>query len=336
MVNYIYTNSTILLNKINKITSKLQPEKNKKKCSKCQYESDIDYIYKSNIVGEKDINISYLDIHMLTEHNMIELDLYEQIGKTKLDLTYEYILLSTNNINIIDGLYEDGSKEKYIENEKNIYTSKINRYSEHYGIINYKDNKVYNINVFTDMRVDKGDPIIYQPKANDNLLLCNYIYHTHPKTPYLGSRVKDSIIYEFPSIADIIHFIDHHNHGKLLGSLVLAPEGLYIIHKLQLNRDSIKYDIDIFIKEVSIELKECYYKSKQVYNKMLDFSKLMRNNNVKIPENFFYKNISTNFQYIDKINQFLSRYGLFIDFYPRIKLSGTDEWILPDIYLPII
>ena len=143
MVNYIYTNSTILLNKINKIISKSQPEKKIKKCSKCNYESDTNFIYKN--INSKDIEISYLDIHMLTEHNMIDLELYEQIGKTKLDLTYEYIILSTNNINIIDGLYEDGSKEKYIENEKNIYSSKINRYSEHYGILNYKDNKVYNI-----------------------------------------------------------------------------------------------------------------------------------------------------------------------------------------------
>ncbi len=45
MVNYIYTNSSIILNKLNKMILKSQAEKNIRKCSKCKYESDTDFIY---------------------------------------------------------------------------------------------------------------------------------------------------------------------------------------------------------------------------------------------------------------------------------------------------
>lgn len=63
------------------------------------------------------------------------------------------------------------------------------------------------------------------------MLKQKYIFHTHPTTPYIGSRFKNGIIYEFPSIMDINHFIEHHNRGELQISMVITPEGLYIIRK---------------------------------------------------------------------------------------------------------
>ena len=55
------------------------------------------------------------------------------------------------------------------------------------------------------------------------------MFHTHPPTPFPGSRVVDGILYEFPSISDIYHFADHFNAGETQGSLIIAPEGMYII-----------------------------------------------------------------------------------------------------------
>ena len=56
-----------------------------------------------------------------------------------------------------------------------------------------------------------------------------YIFHTHPSTPIAGARVKEGILYEFPSIPDLEQFIDHYNNGVTQGSIIFAPEGLYII-----------------------------------------------------------------------------------------------------------
>ena len=114
--------------------------------------------------------------------------------------------------------------------------------------------------------IDKEDPLIYQPKNCLETLKSDYIFHTHPKTPYIGSRIKNGIIYEFPSISDIIHFVDHHNNGKLLGSLVITPEGLYIIHKYYFNREKIKVDIDILIDKLYDIYHECYQESMQYYH----------------------------------------------------------------------
>jgi hypothetical protein len=47
---------------------------------------------------------------------------------------------------------------------------------------------------------------------------------------------------------------------------------------------------------------------------------MKRNNEIKIPDEYFYKNISLNFNYVNRINLLLSRYDLYIDFYPRIKI----------------
>ncbi len=332
MSNYIFTNSLILLNKIDKIINLSDKNENKKICDKCQRETELEYKYKENNIN---IKFSDLDRHILLEHNLIEYDLYEKISKCKLNDTYEYILLSTNNINIMDSLYEDGSKEKYLEPNKNIYSVDKYYYSEHYGSIEYDKNKVNNFKIYTDMRVDKEDPTIYLPKIDKNLSNYEYIFHTHPKTPYLGSRVKYNLLYEFPSISDILHYMDNHNLGKLIGSLVMAPEGLYIIHKYTLNKQPLKIDTFIFVDELDDEMRECFLDSKKEYSK-LNYKKLMRNNEIKIPESYFYKNISLNFDYVNRINLVLSKYDLYIDFFPRIKLPNSKNWILPDIYLPII
>ncbi len=332
MKDYIYTNSSLVLNKIDKLINLSETKSIEEKCHICNFYSKTEYKYSSD---GKNIVFTDLDKHLLLEHNLIELSLYEKISKTKLDFTYEYIQLTTNNINVIDGLYEDGSKQKYLEPNKNIYTSEDCLYSEHYGAIEYVQNKVDNFKVYTEMRIDKEDPSIYLPKVRNDLCSFNYIFHTHPKTPYLGSRVKYNLLYEFPSIADIVHFVDNHNQGKLLGSLVLAPEGVYLIHKYIFNREPIKIDYFIFIDELDYELRECYLDSKKEYSK-LNYKKLMRNNEIKIPDSYFYNDISKNFNYVNRINLLLSRYDLFIDFYPRIKLNKSKNWILPDIYLPII
>ncbi len=329
MVNYIYTNSNILKNKIDKIILKSKKIIQSNKCKFCDKNFDSVYSYKK-------IKISDSDIHLFEDHNMIDFSLYTGICKEKLELEYTLSLLDSNSIQIMDGLYENGGIKKYLDQQKNLYTSKKNKFSEHYGFIVFKDDLVEKITTMIENRVDKKtDPDIYQPLTQEDHFEVNYIYHTHPKTPWIGSRLKHHILYEFPSISDILHFIDCHNLGKLLASLIITPEGMYIIQKYNFNRENIKLDFDIFIdklEDVYIECRDDAYEK----HKSIDYSSLKLNNEIKLPEEYFYSSISKDFTFINKINNLLKTYDLFIDYYPRIKLSNTNYWLIPDIYLPNI
>ena len=341
MENNIKTNSNFLLSKIQYIINNPETiKKSKFKMSVCKYcNKDFEISYTYNRWGERKNNkiiIKEVDIHKLEDHNIIDINLYTKLFKFNLP-NIDYCLINTNTLNIIDGLYEDGSYKKYIENNKNLFSSKVNRFSEHSGFIYFKDNKIDKIIVFNDSRVDKNDPTIYMPKNNIEALEADYIYHTHPKTPYIGSRAEDGIIYEFPSISDILHYIEHHNSGKLLGSLVFSPEGIYIIHKYNLNRDKIKIDYDLMITDLQKIYNLCYNESINQYKHIEDYKK---DDNIKIPDNIFHEKISLNFEYINNINKVLIKYDLYIDYYPRIKLSNPDNkdkyWVFPDIYVPLI
>ena len=53
-----------------------------------------------------------------------------------------------------------------------------------------------------------------------------FIFHTHPKT---YNSINDKIVYEFPSFSDLLNFKDNFNDGYTQGSLIVCPEGVYII-----------------------------------------------------------------------------------------------------------
>lgn len=335
--NYIYTNSNIIvkilrfiMNKSNKKTKKLQ-------CDKCNKKFNFIYTFKNKNLKLK---ISDLDYHHLYTHNIINTELYKKLSTNKfLDNDIEWCLLATNQINILDGLYEVGSNKIYIEKNKNISESKISRFSEHSGFIYFEKNKVSNINVISGSRVEPSDPMIFMPKNCLEALKVNYIFHTHPKTPYIGSRIKNNIIYEFPSISDIIHFIDHHNNGILLGSIVIAPEGLYIIRKNNFNRKNISVDYDILIGDLEDIFIECYNDSYNKYSS-INYQNYKVNKEIKLPEKIFYNQIAINYDYINKINKVLIKYDIFIDYYARTYFNKTkfasNKWIFNDIYLPYV
>lgn len=338
--NYIYTNSTININLMHFIIGKSKKIKKINYCPICDQEFDSVYNFKKKNLN---IKITQSDLHLLIKHHMLETKLYQKICSksefVNFDSDIDWCLLSTNGLNIINGLYEIGSNQIYTENNKNISQSKISRFSEHSGFIYFEKNKISNVTILTSSRIEKSDPLIYMPKNCLEALNVNYIFHTHPKTPYIGSRIKNGIIYEFPSISDIIHFIEHHNNGKLLGSIIIAPEGIYIIRKNTFNRANINVDYDILIDDLEEILMECYSDSYSKYS-ILNYSKLKVHDEIKIPDNYFYKEIAINYDYIEKINNVLIKYDLFIDYYARILFNHPDiftkKWIFDDIYVPMI
>ncbi len=341
--NYIYTNSNLIYNTIINIINISKKSQKNNTCPLCEKKFNNIYLYKHKNTS---IKIFEYQIHLLKYHNIIESTFYKKICTSDIvsnnivsNNIINWSLMNTNSLNIIDGLYEIGSNQIYIEKNKNISESKISRFSEHSGFIYFEKNKIKNINIITGSRVEQSDPLIFMPTNCLEALKVDYIFHTHPKTPYIGSRIKFGIIYEFPSISDIIHFIEHHNNGKLLGSIVIAPEGIYIIRKNNFDRNFIQVDYDIMVSDLEDIFIECYSDSYSRYSE-INYNDLKINGEIKLPDNFFYEQISINYEYIDKINIVLEKYDLFIDYYARILFnkpnSDTQKWIFDDIYVPII
>jgi hypothetical protein len=325
-MDYIYVYNQLLNDKMNRLVELGKNTKYESSCSKCKKQFENKYKFQNLTITES-------NVHELSAHNIINYNLYEQIMNLEIpEYNINYNLFNTNELNVIDGLYEEGSNKIYIEKKKNIFTSKENKFSEHYGLLYFSNNKLEKITVLLNNRVEKDDPSIYMPQNADEAFEVDYIFHTHPKTPYLGSRIAVSILYEFPSIGDILHFIEHHNKGVLLGSVVIAPEGIYNIRKYTFNRDKIKLDYDIFLSELEDILIECFQDSTSDYSSFLKTEKVK--GHFKIPEKIFYKDVATNLEFIKRINYVLEKYDLTIDFYPRILLN--DKWIFPTIYIPSI
>jgi hypothetical protein len=135
------------------------------------------------------------------------------------------IKISKNQLRILDALMIDGGYDKKYFDKKN----KL-RFSEHAGLLDFSNNGLDKIVVSGKTeRVDRDDHSILLPANMIEAYDYEYIFHTHPPTPRPGGRANVGVLYEFPSISDIFHFMDHYNNGVVQGSIIIAPEGIYII-----------------------------------------------------------------------------------------------------------
>ena len=241
-------------------------------------------------------------------------------GRIKLKRNLKYLRLDKNQTMILDALMRHGgyNKKYYDKIDRNII-----RYSEHAGFFDVRNNVIHNIIVSGNtMRVDKGDDEIFLPMDSaDDAFEYDYIFHTHPPTPKPGGRVTGGILYEFPSLGDLLHFLDHFNDGKTIGSLIMTPEGLYQIRKNEYNRSKIQIDEDKFYGEVRKAMNDAQRDAIKKYG-----------------ENFttyqFYSQIAQDKSFIGMINKKLNQYQLHVDFYPRAK-DFKGNWIVVTIYMPI-
>ncbi len=240
------------------------------------------------------------------------------IGKIKEYNNINYIKINQNQLLIMDALMAHGG---YTKKYMDLTNQNILRYSEHTGLLDFKNNILEKIVVAGNTtRIDKGDDEIFLPRDLSDLKEYEYIFHTHPPTPKPGGRSISGVLYEFPSMGDILHFIDNFNDGKICGSLVITSEGVYNIRKIELNRDKIKINEDKLFKNFN----NSFYKIQDKYIK-------------KYSTNFskqdFYGIISQNKDPINELNETIKDFGIYIEFYPRIKVKNN--WILDKIYLPI-
>jgi hypothetical protein len=242
-----------------------------------------------------------------------------EIERSKTD-SVRYLKVNRNQLMILDALMVHGGYNKKYDNlddKKNII-----RYSEHAGFLDVKNDMIYNIIVSGNtIRVDRGDEEIFLPMNTPDAFKYEYIFHTHPPTPKPGGRAVDGILYEFPSMGDIFHFIDHFNGGKTIGSLVMTPEGLYNIRTLNNIGKKIKIDEDKFFDTMRKKFRHVQDNAINKYGS--DFTTY-----------YFYKTISQDKSFIDDINSSMADFQLTIDFFPRIK-NKKGSWIVDTIYTPI-
>jgi hypothetical protein len=282
------------------------------------------YIWKKNIW--EDGLTHYIEKHNFQPSDMF-LDLiffFKLEHKLKINSTIKttqdkkYIKINQNQLHILDALMEHGGyTKKYLDTTN----QKIMRYSEHTGLLDFNTNILEKIVVAGNTtRVDKGDDEIFLPTSLPDILDYEYIFHTHPPTPKPGGRVGGGVLYEFPSMGDLLHFIDHFNDGKICGSLIVTSEGLYNIRKIKLDREKIKIDEDKLFKKFN----ENFYK---IQSKYIDLY------TTNFTKKEFYEKISQNKKPIEELNNVINEFGIHVEYYPRIKIKSN--WILDKVYLPI-
>lgn len=227
-----------------------------------------------------------------------------------------YMKLDRNQILIMDALLEHGSYKIYKYKNKKEY-----KYSEHYGLLDFDTHGLNHFIISGKTNViDEADNDIFLPKNMREAQDYEYMFHTHPPTPTPGARAQIGVLYEYPSVSDILHYIDHYNSGKTQGSIVIAPEGMYIIHKLNFDDKKIVIDEDAMVNNFDHAVRKAQYDAILKYG-------------IDISLKDFYEKVAQESIFIDRINKSIKEFDLFIQYYPRIK--EDNKWIIDTIYLPI-
>lgn len=250
-----------------------------------------------------------------------------------------YLKVHKNQWLIIDSLYEHGSNKYY-------YSKKQYKYSEHAGLLDFNKGILSKIIIYGNTtQINKEMDEIFLPGSLNDAPLYEYMFHTHPASPYPGGRVDKGMIYELPSIGDIFNFIDNHNKGKTQGSIIVAPEGVYVIagikgglKSIKVNEDALYEGYIALVSEIQFEVIENYdlWEFKDAVSPSLS-PPVSPSLSPPIQLDVFFNEIVKDLdKYIDKINKLLNKFKLKLLFYPRIKDIPTNRWIIDTIYLPVI
>ena len=312
----VFENNLIQLEKMSNHKNYSKPQH----CKLCGEKNITKGIYSfKNIVWQDGLS------HYITKHNVsipkkfrdyvtnmqnIAILKFKNIGTKKFKL-------KRNQLNIMDALLYSGGDRTIYENKKGFY------YSEHFGLLDFNKNGLETILVDANTdRIDEGDETILMPTTRRaDIIDYEYIFHTHPPEKNKpGGRVTEGILYEFPSMNDIFHFIYYHNNGSVNGSIVNTAEGLYIIRSLLKQNKKAKLS-------VAVE-----NKLNRLFSDIQD--RAIRKYGTKFTDEYFYSVISQNKTYINEINHILKKDHFIIDFYPR-EQNKKKKWVLPEITISV-
>jgi len=283
------------------------------KCHSCSYKNDLILFKKDNILFDNSL------IHHVVEHNYKpSKEIMNKINKhvvrnqkIKIKATFiksdkiKKFILNRNQLLILDSLMNYGKEKLYGDKKKEF------RYSEHAGLLDFDNQGLDKILVSgKTSRQDKDDPEILLPENMKDAIDYEFMFHTHPPTPYPGARASVGVLYEFPSISDIFHFIEHYNIGETQGSIIIAPEGIYIIH-------SNTGDDKIIIENENIIYRELTNESFDVQRAAIEKHGINFKDNNK-----FYKEVIDDKTYIHQFNKLLKKYldnQIYVEYVPRIE-----------------
>lgn len=241
--------------------------------------------------------------------------------------SFSVIPFHYNKLQILDSLAAHGSTQGYIIPDKSCELGKKCShnyiYSEHSGVINIENNQVENIIVSTNSnRISDADSDIYLPTNTAILEKYPYIYHTHPLTNGYGGRVDSGILYEFPSTSDIYNFVFYYTNGIVQASIIVAPEGMYILRLLEYEKGPLldKNNFDKITRYIMRVEKKA----------IIEYRDILEN----ITEDDFHTIIGANIEYIRMLNQLMHKYNIHIEYYPRVLRNGI--WSLRQINLQYI
>jgi hypothetical protein len=231
---------------------------------------------------------------------------YKSVGKTKV------FTVEKNDLFVLDALMHDGSQQKYQHHHTNL------KYSEHGGLLDFDARGLERIIVTTPKESDRKDPEIYFPVVTEDAEDYEFMYHTHPPTPTPGARSKLGIVYEIPSLSDINTFIITYIEGKTQGSIIIAPEGIYVIRALKKKLKPENYQLNELMQEIMYM--NYKFAEKYKFNVTIDI---------------FYKKIITNTKLSIKLKELIQKYTnkeITIDFFKR-KKDQMANWVVNKLYL---
>lgn len=305
-----------------------------KKCLLCNDILSSNYYSLNNVIWYDNL-IHYIDHLIVPSTEFIDFiyryPLYRKNKRLKLKSNIvnkkenKYVKLKRNQVAVLDALMIHGGITKKYSRDNKTY-----KYSEHFGLLDLDETGIDKIIVSGKSGLnDDIDKDILLPKNVPYATDYIYMFHTHPPTPKPGGRIEEGILYEFPSVSDIFHFVEHYNNGQTQGSIVIAPEGLYNIRNLELNPSVKKIKMDNktennLYKEISEKIKYVQDKYINLYETQFD----------TINRTIFYTEIAQNTEPIKEINNVLNKYKIHIDYYPRIK-DARQNWIIDTLYLPV-
>lgn len=239
-----------------------------------------------------------------------------------------YIHIKRNQATILDSLYNIGGQKQYIDKYGNF------RFSEHSGYLDIKNDNLVNIVVNANTyRHDEEDPDILLPLTLDTILRYKYVFHTHPRTPNIGSRIiTDNVLYEFPSADDISFFVEIFNKGKAQGMIIITPEGLYLVRSHHTTKI---YEPKNVVDKLADDI---YLLNKSYVKKYKKFIKYKKNKSI-IDYDAFHYTIARDTSFIVNYNKLIQKYyndQLIIHYKSRYFSSSQKKWLIDGFYLPII
>lgn len=233
-----------------------------------------------------------------------------------------YIKFTQNQLQILDDLMNSGGDKKYIDSHNKL------RFSEHSGLMDFDKTQLERIIVSGKTnREDSDDTEILLPQNMEDALDYEYIFHTHPPTPYPGARVSQGVLYEFPSISDLYHFAYHYNEGNVQGSFIMAPEGAYIIRM----KSNVKYiDFPSAKKEEKMADIQFKIQDKAIAKYGKDFAHHR--------QDIFFKEVAQDTTYIEYFNKLVREYfhpEMQVLYKPREFDKKTGKWIIKNLSLKV-